>query len=351
MKIGIACNAFGYSGGFERYALDLVNGLNQLGITPTFFARRFDRSLAEYQLIEPVEIKVGWLPGKLRDGAFSRALATEKARHGVELLIGCNRNAASEIAVCGGTHRGYLAASGKPAGFWDRRQIALESRFYANARRVIAHSALMAEELGRLYQVPAAKLSTIYPPVSGERFAVVNDEQRRALRRRFGLPDDKVVFVFPSSSHLRKGLPVLRAAFEASDLPVLLAVVGRPLDAPGRNLVDLGYQKQIEQLYQAADYAILASSYEPFGLIGIESALCGTPLVLADNIGCTEVLSDAACLRFDRRDPASLGAVLAEAVRRVGAGEARLAEPRREIGYDTDVTRHVEQLLASTGVR
>ncbi|MDN0083713.1 glycosyltransferase family 4 protein [Crenobacter sp. SG2305] len=351
MKIGIACNAFGYSGGFERYALDLVNGLQRMGITPTFFARRFDTALAEYRMIEPVEIKVGWLPGKLRDGAFSRALEKKKARHGIELLIGCNRNTASDVAVCGGTHRGYLAASGKAAGFWDSRQIALEERFYANARRVIAHSALMAKELTTLYQVPATKLATLYPPVSGERFVTVDDEQRRALRRRFGLPDDKVVFVFPSSSHQRKGLPVLRAAFERSGLPVLLAVVGRPLDKPGRNLIDLGYQKHIEQLYQAADYTILASSYEPFGLVGIESALCGTPLVLADNIACTEVLSDAACLRFDREQPATLEAALAEAVRRVGAGAARLAEPRREIRYDADVTRHVEQLLACAGLR
>ncbi|WP_204274472.1 glycosyltransferase, partial [Stenotrophomonas maltophilia] len=69
-----------------------------------------------------------------------------------------------------------------------------------------------------------------------------------------------------------------------------LVVIGRPVSSSSPNIRYLGYRKDIENVYRAADYTILASHYEPFGLIGVESVLCGTPAVLAANIACTEVI-------------------------------------------------------------
>jgi len=346
MKIAISCNALRPSGGFERYAMDLVRGLARRGVRPWFFARKFDASLPEYAQVEPVPIRLSLVPGKLRDIVYSRRLLRRKAELGIDLLIGCNRTRGADIAICGGTHRGYLRTEGRRGSIFDWLQARLEQQHYDGARHVVAHSRLMAGELAGLYGVGTDRLRVIHPPVDASRFAPPTAAERAELRRELGWRDDQVVFLFPSSSHRRKGLPLLRAHFEASDAPVLLAVVGRKLDRPGRNLASLGYRRDIEKLYRAADYSLLASTYEPFGLVGVESVLCGTPTVLAGNIGCTEVLDADACLRFDRADPASLAAAIDAAVARVRAGNHRLADPVRHfVDYDPDIDRHVAALL------
>ena len=59
-------------------------------------------------------------------------------------------------------------------------------------------------------------------------------------------------------------------------------VAGRPIDETGPNIHYLGYRSDIEDVYRAVDFTILASTYEPFGLVGVESVLCGTPVLVAD---------------------------------------------------------------------
>lgn len=347
MKIGIACTAFRQSGGLERYALDVVGGLNRLGIRPTVFARRFDAALLQRFDIVPQTVGVGALPGKLRDHYFSRRVSALRKRLNIDLLIGINRTAASDIAICGGTHRGFLQASGRSPSWSDTWQIGLESAQYRHAQRIVAHSRMMADELRTLYSVPEEKIACLYPPVDGARFSPIDDDTHRMLRRRFDLPEDKVVFVFPSSSHQRKGYDRLAAFFESTDLPVMLAVVGRPVTSRSPAIRYLGYQADMAEIYRAADYTILASRYEPFGLVGIESILCGTPVVLDGRIACTEVLSEQACLTFNGDLPDDLARVMAAAVAR------RQAQTRYDpgalagaIGYDTDIDRHVAALLS-----
>lgn len=349
MKIGISCHGFGAGGGIERYTLDLVNGLHALGIRPVVFAKSFNTNLPEYARIDPVRIGVRGWPGKLRDHVFSRRLRALKAAHGVDVLIGCNRTAVSDVAICGGTHLGHIARRGKPAGFWDRLQIRLERQHYAHARVVVAHAGIMADELRTLYGIDDTRIQVLYPPIDTARFHPVDTDTRARLRKSLDLPDDRVVFLFPSSSHVRKGLAELTAFFAATDLPVQLAVLGRPIDGNWPNVRYLGYRADIENAYRATDFTILASRYEPFGLVGPESVLCGTPALLAHHIGCTEALSAEAAMRFDPDQPASLAACVAAAVARTQRGDARLSTPREHLSYDPDVAAHARAILAMVG--
>jgi glycosyltransferase involved in cell wall biosynthesis len=186
----------------------------------------------------------------------------------------------------------------------------------------------------------------VYPPVSEEKFSLVDEAERQRLRDELGFSRDRVTFVFPSSSHKRKGYPLLEAFFSKTTLPVQLAVIGRPVSSTSPNFRYLGYRKDIENVYRAADYTILASHYEPFGLIGVESVLCGTPAVLASNIACTEVISDEGAPTFNVNDPATLARTIEAAVARAQAGQARLATPREHLRYDPGVCAHIDALLA-----
>lgn len=346
-KLGLSSNALRHSGGLERYAMDLVRGLAALGVEPAFFARRFDASLPESQLVEPHRINVSFLPGKLRERWFSwRLRAARRAAH-VDVLIGCNRVDSSEIAICGGTHLGFLRAMGRAPKRSDRWQIALERRQYERSQVVVAHSQLMHDELRELYGIDEAKIRVLFPPVDGTRFAPTDAATRAALRHKYGFADNEIVLLFPSSSHERKGLPLIEAALRDTTLPVVVAVAGRPLARTSERLRYIGYVKDLAQCYQAADFTILASAYEPFGLVGIESVMCGTPVIFPSSIGCCDAIAQHAKFIFAPNDVTGLRAALERAVREHGDGMRRAPQEVAldAVLYDPGVAAHVSALL------
>jgi glycosyltransferase involved in cell wall biosynthesis len=348
MKIGLSSNALKHSGGLERYAMDLVRGFVAAGVELAFFARRFDMSVPESRMVEAHRINVSFLPGKLRDQWFSWRLRRARRAAKVDVLIGCNRVDSSEIAICGGTHRGFLRATGRAPKRSDGWQIALESGQYEQSKVIVAHSQLMHDELRELYGVPDTKIEVLYPPVDEARFTPVDAAARAALRRKFGFADHEIVLLFPSSSHERKGLPLIEEALRDSSLPVVLAVAGRPPARTSERVRYIGYVKEIEDGYRAADFTILASKYEPFGLVGIESVMCGTPVIFPSSIGCCDAIAEHAKFVFTPDDAADLRATLERAVQgRLAAAAPQQAETARNaVLYDASVSGHVAALLA-----
>ncbi|KMQ80431.1 Glycosyltransferase [Candidatus Burkholderia pumila] len=345
MRIGISANALKHSGGLERYAMDLVRGLARADFDgngngqkkPAFFARKIDKSLPESKLIDAHRIKVSFLPGKLRDAYFSWALKRAQKKAKVDVLIGCNRVEGSEIAICGGTHIGFLRATGRREKRSDKRQIALERKQYREAKVIVAHSDMMRDELRTLYGVDSAKIRVLYPPVDRARFSPVDVTARNNLREQFGFKADEIVLLFPSSSHQRKGLPLIEKAL--AGLPVTIAVAGRAPEQVAANVRYIGYAKNIEDAYRAADFTILASNYEPFGLVGIESVMCGTPVIFPACIGCNDAIADEAKHVFKSVDADDLRRVVTQAIdlRRAIDGDA--------VRYDASVDTHVDALL------
>ena len=342
MRLGVSASRLDLRGGMERYALTLIGGLLDRGVEVTAFCRRAEIGLSETSRLRDIRrIRAGWLPGKFRDAWFSRRLDRLRLGLGLDAHIGCCLLEHPDIAVCGGTHRGYLAALGRRPGWFDRRKMALEDRQYANARVIVAHSRLMREELVSLYGVDRKRIRLIYPPADARRFRPTGEEERLRLRRDFGFPDSRKVFVLVSCGHARKGLPFLRAFFEKTDFPILLAVAGREVEI-GRNVLSLGYCPEIEKLYQAADAVVMASLYEPFGLAGVEAALCGTPVILSDNLGCLEAIQPSARLVFRAGDRDSFAAAAEKAL---SLDRVVLPSGNEALAYDPSVARHVDALL------
>jgi glycosyltransferase involved in cell wall biosynthesis len=345
MKVAISANALKLSGGLERYALDLIRGLNAAGFTgerkPVFFGRKIDPSQPESQMVDARRINVSFLPSRLRDTYYNWALKRARKKARVDLLIGCNRVESSEIAVCGGTHIGFLAATGRRERRSDSRQIVLERLQYQQASVIVAHSDMMRDELRSLYGVADSKIRVVYPPVDGARFSPVPDEKRSELRKLFGFADHETVLLFPSSSHERKGLPLIEAALRDSGLPVVVAVAGRPPAQTSGQLRYIGYAKNIEDAYRAADFTVLASKYEPFGLVGIESVMCGTPVIFPTSVGCCSAIADSAKFTFKPGDADGLRQAIQRALDAKNTNVTAAS-----ILYDTSVAAHIDVLLA-----
>lgn len=103
-----------------------------------------------------------------------------------------------------------------------------------------------------------------------------------------------------SSSHARKGFKLLEKYFENTDLPIALAVAGRPISRKDyKNICYVGYEKNMAALYAQTDFSILASIYEPFGLVPIESLCMGVPVAISENLGCKDYISKAVKEEFN----------------------------------------------------
>ena len=200
----------------------------------------------------------------------------------------------------------------------------------------------MKTELTKYYDVPQTNIKVLYPPVNQETFHLIESVERNEIKEKLGFSSNKKSFLFISSSHKRKGLPILLDYFEHTNLPIELVIIGKPLNRTIRNVICKGYTTEIENFYWASDFTILASSYEPFGLVGIESILCGTPVLLSENIGCTEIIKSDAFFSFKCNDIQSLGIAINKAI----SSTERLGE--NIITEKLSLKSHFETLLELT---
>ena len=325
----------------ESYTLDLVRHITQTQPL-TVYANYFDDSLPETKLIHAHKIEQKHIPKKLRPIWFARQLNAIRPNN--QQLIACNRSENADVYICGGTHQGFLQHMAQSPNLLDKLTLYRETRCYRSAKKIMAHSHLMKRELVDWYHIDADKIHVIHPPVDTTRFH--NDFSRNAsIRAQYGFTDDEIVFLFPSTGHKRKGLDLLADFFEHTDLPVKLAVAGSPLPRPIRNVVELGFVQNMPDVYRAADYTIMASLYEPFGLVGVESVLCGTRVVLSDNMACCEVLhEDKAGFWFNRKQPETLVQAIQQAVALAQRGEHKIHDVASALTYHPDVAHHIDLL-------
>ncbi|PVX31865.1 glycosyltransferase involved in cell wall biosynthesis [Pasteurella langaaensis DSM 22999] len=342
MKVAINTLNFRQGGGVERYILDLIKGFHDEQITPRIYTCKADATLAENRWIELIKTNLSLIPRKLRHRFLSSFVRQHRQADEVILslfYLYC------DIFICGGNHKGYLRSQNKTANLYERFiKIPFEQKVLNECKLVIAHSKLMKKELIELYQVPEQKIQVLYPPANTAKFNPISAEQRQALREKLGFNADEIIYLFPSTGHHRKGYALLKNYFNHADLPIRLVVAGTPVKE-SKNVVSLGFCKNMPELYQAADFTIMASSYEPFGLVGLESILSGTPVIFSENMACLEVLQNNFGFTFSRDDVASLASAVKNSINLVKAGKARIDNPHACLNYDPELTSHIEQLL------
>lgn len=210
----------------------------------------------------------------------------------------------------------YLNRSGVPyvltpngtAPIIERRQLAkrvfdalLGDRVIGAARRVLAVSEAEARQL-RTLGVPADRVRTVANPVDDREFDVpfVSGHFRRTLEQ----PDAPLV-LFLGKITPRKRVADLVEAF--AHLPrghARLVIAGNDMGG-GAHLRALARQLDVDQAttftglltgaarLQAladADVVVYPGDHEIFGLVPMEALLAGTPVVVADDSGCSEVV-------------------------------------------------------------
>jgi len=172
----------------------------------------------------------------------------------------------------------------------------------SGAARLLAVSEAERIQLHSM-DVPDGRIAVIPNPSDLAEFAV--PIERGTFRARYGLGDGELI-MFLGKLTPRKRLDVLARAFASLTRPgARLVVVGN----------DMGYGAELERLIETlrigdrtlrtglltgrdrlealadADVVVYPSKDEIFGLVPIEAILCGTPVVVADDSGCGEVIT------------------------------------------------------------
>jgi glycosyltransferase involved in cell wall biosynthesis len=187
---------------------------------------------------------------------------------------------------------------------WPKRAFDLIAgrRMLRHAARVLAVSSAEVRQLATCH-VDAARIHHIPNPLDLEEFSAT--VPRGLFRHRFALGDVPLV-LFLGKITPRKRVDVLVRAFASLARPrAHLVIAGNDMGGleTARGLVaQHGLDTSVTftgllcgterlQALTDADVVVYASEDEVFGLVPLEALLCGTPVAVADDCGCGEIVS------------------------------------------------------------
>jgi glycosyltransferase involved in cell wall biosynthesis len=171
----------------------------------------------------------------------------------------------------------------------------------------------------KLYRVPREQITVIPNGVDRLRFTPQPIAARISLRQEFGIPEDAPLILFVANEFERKGLGVaieaLPRILEYQPEARLLVVGNYPFNSYRNKAEKLGCEaaciyagprQDLATLMSSANVGLMLSSYEPFGLVGIETLACGTPLVSTRVGGMKEYVLNGVNGLFCERTPVDL---------------------------------------------
>jgi D-inositol-3-phosphate glycosyltransferase len=333
------------------YVRELVSALAQAGVQADVFVRRWDEESPEVVDVEPgfrvVHIDAG-PPGLAKEqlpdavGAFADGVRDHLERLGdVDALhanywlsgvAGHRLKHDLDLPLVSTFHTlaRVKAETGDPE---PERRVRAEADVIACSDAILASCTAEADQLVRLYGADPARVEIVPPGVDHAFFSPGDRAGARAALHHLQLGTGPVL-LFVGRIQPLKGLDVAVRALAALRRPdAVLVVVGGASGAEGdaevtriRGLVhELGVADQVRfvppqphhtlsSYYRAADVCLVPSRSESFGLVALEAAACGTPVVAAA-VGGLRTLVDHGRTGFlvEDRDPAAF-ALLTERI-------------------------------------
>jgi D-inositol-3-phosphate glycosyltransferase len=363
----------GDGGGMNVYVRALAAGLAHAGVECDVFTRREEPGAPTVAQVEEgfrvVHVDVGPSgPMALHDlttliDPFADAILDRMRRTGddydvlhanywISGAVGHRLKHAIDRPLVATFHT--LARVKAEAGFDDEpeHRALLEHEVVDCADLMLASTAEERLQLADLYGAEPSRVEIVPPGVD---HSVFRPSRREGafLRERLGL-DGRPLLLFVGRIQPLKGVDVaIRAVAALEDSSTTLVVVGGPSGPSGaaeeerlHDLVaELGLAERVMFLppqphdaladfYRAADVCVVPSRSESFGLVALEAAACGTPVVAAAVGGLRSLVDDGVTgFLVDGHEPADyvtpLSLLLGDPLRAAEMGEAAVARSGR----------------------
>jgi glycogen(starch) synthase len=229
-----------------------------------------------------------------------------------------------------GRHSGWVSGS------VSRQVHALESWLVRESDSLIACSASMRDEISALFGPELENISVIRNGIDtqGWPFAARRQHSGPAELLYFGrLEYEKGIHdAIAALPRIRRTHPgtTLTIAGDGTQLDFLKEQARKHRVSKATNFVGRVDHSQLLSLLHRADVAVLPSHYEPFGIVALESAAAGAPLVTSNAGGLGEAVIDGVTgLSHPPNDVAALAAAVRVALN-APAAAAQRAEAARE---------------------
>ena len=291
MKIGLVRRGYSATGGAEAYMLRFAEAARAAGHSTVIFGS------AEWAAAPCETIIVG---GKT-PREFADALHEAQPRKACDFLFSLERVWECDGYRAGdGVHASWLERRAKFELWWkpafrrfQRKHselIELErALFTGGAKRIIANSALVRDEIIARFQTPAERITVIHNGIPAWR---ETPGARELGRARMNIAPERYVVLFTGSGWERKGL---RFAIDAMPPDATLIVAGsgkkHGLPTTGQTIF-LGPQAraEVDQLLAVADVFVLPTIYEPFSNACLEALTAGLPVITTTANGFSEII-------------------------------------------------------------
>ncbi|MCH6230772.1 glycosyltransferase family 4 protein [Microbacterium sp. CFH 31415] len=333
MRVAMSSYAFNNEGGIERASYELALRM----------ADRIDLTLVSAKIDPLPQPPLRWhrvpmapSPGFALPVTYSAAASRSIRALDVDIVHnqgGCATRV-QDVITAHSCHRAWwemkfrngeaLRAIANP---FHHAVLQVEQRNYrpGRFRRAIAVSPSVARELTQYYGADPGRITVIPNAVDVRRFQPADAPAIRAkVRARHGYGDDEVVLLFVGKEFRRKGLAAVIDALPLLPPAARLLVVGgddpRPFRAQaaalgvGDRIVFTGHSPVVEEYFQAGDVFVFPTIYEAFGLVMLEAAAAGLPVVATPLGVAEEMIENGRNGALIERDGASIAAAVAPLV-------------------------------------
>ena len=200
----------------------------------------------------------------------------------------------------------HATESGRNSGIHDNVQRYINDTEWLltyEAADVIVNSNYMKCELQRLFGLPFDKINVIPNGINSNNFNGIDRDYD--FRRQYAMDNEKIILyvgrlVYEKGvQHLISAMPKILDRYHDSKL--IITGRGGMMDELKNQVHRMGIDnkvyftgyldsKSIQKMYKCADVAVFPSTYEPFGIVALESMLSGVPTVVSDVGGLNEII-------------------------------------------------------------
>jgi UDP-glucose:(heptosyl)LPS alpha-1,3-glucosyltransferase len=268
-------------GGAENYLVRLSNALTEQG---------YSHSLIHSSL-------PNFLPSFLRAILFNLGVCLQK---GQRFYFSLERISCPDIYRAGdGVHREFLLSKKKSFNLLNPVYLFLERRCFRNARKIIANSMMVRNDIIRHYNIDSRKISVIY---SGVELGIDNS-LTGSVREELSIDPSTRVILFVGSGFVRKGVSEMLHLLAKVDRDFFAIIVGKDkylqryvalseqLGLAGK-VKFVGPVRDIDRYYIDSDILMLPARYEPFSNVVLEAMRGGNAIITTRQNGAAEVLQD-----------------------------------------------------------